>query len=267
MEIYLVVGKGGVGKTTLSAALALSMEPPLLAFSLDPLPNLCSAVGIECSFKPVKFDDRYFGEVNYEAARELWIKRFGGELKEALRDALGVEDEEIVKHVASSPGIAEQFTLYFVLETAKELGVNRVILDTPPLGPTLRMIMAEKEFYDHLLSASKVYGKIIKLLKLKGSKALEIIEEWRGIASSVLNEVLNAKYVLVSTPERFAREIALKGSEELKRLGLKHWRSYLNKAKRGICLEPPTYAIPELEEEPVGAKALRELLKKAERVC
>ena len=267
MEIYLVVGKGGVGKTTLSAALALSMEPPLLAFSLDPLPNLCSVIGTECSFEPVKVEDRHFGEVDYERAKELWIERFGGELKEALMDALGVEDEELVRHVASAPGIAEQFTLYFVLEKAKELGVERIILDTPPLGPTLRMIMAEKEFYEHLLSASKVYGKIIKLLKLKGSKALDIIEEWRSIASYVLEEILKAKYVLVSTPERFAREIALKGSRELKKLGLKHWRSYLNKANDGSCLERPTFAIPEMPKEPVGTEALKELLEKAVRVC
>ncbi len=267
MEIYLVVGKGGVGKTTISAALALDMEPPLLAFSLDPLPNLCSVIGTKCSFEPVEVEGRYFGEVNYEKAKELWIKRFGGELREALKDALGIDDYELVKHVASAPGIVEQFTLYFVLEMAEKLGVERVIFDTPPLGPTLRMIMAEKEFYEHLLSASRTYRKIMKLLKLRGSRALEIIEEWRNIASLVLERILNANYVLVSTPERFAREVALKGAEELKKLGLKHWRSYLNKAKRGTCLEPPTFLIPEMSEEPVGIKALRELMRRAKRVC
>ena len=265
----MVVGKGGVGKTTIAGALGLSMEPPLLTFSLDPLPNLCAAVGTRCSFEPTEFErGRYFGEVNYETAKELWVKRFGKDLEEAVKDALGIDDVKgLVEHVASAPGLAEQFTLLFVLEKAKTLGVSKVILDLPPLGPTIHMIKAEREFYEHLLSAAKVYKRISNLLRLRGSKALSIIDEWRKIAEYVLNEISNSKYVLVSTPERFPREIALKGAEELEKFGIKHWRSYLNKAREPGCLKRPTYVIPELPAEPIGASALMGMIRAARRAC
>jgi len=245
------------------------MDPPLLAFSLDPLPNLCAALGKVCSFEPVEVEEgRYFGEVDYAEAKRLWIRRFGEELKEALRDALGTKDVDgLVEHVASAPGLPEQFTLLFVLEKAEELGVSKLVLDLPPLGPTLHMIKAEKEFYDHLLSASRVYKRISSLLGLRGARALEVIEAWRGIARNVLNEISRAKYVLVSTPERFPKEIALKGAEELDEMGLRFWRSYLNKAEEGECLRSPTFVIPKMPWEPIGPEALRDLMARAKRVC
>ncbi len=271
MEIIFVVGKGGVGKTTLTAALSLKDPRRSLTYSLDPLPNLCEVIGIDCSNGIVEVGGKFFGEIDYDRVKEKWMERFGEEAKEALMDALGIDEEmaeELARHASSSPGVPEQFTLLFILEEAERRGVEVVYFDTPPLGPIIKMLKAEREFYEHLLNSTKVYRKLFGRLGIKGTRALTVIERWRDLAEFVLERISNAKYVLVSTPERFPRTIALKGAEELEELGMRHLSSYVNKADKEVeCLKPPTYAIPNLGKEPVGKEALLSMLERAKRVC
>ncbi|UXD22314.1 hypothetical protein IPA_03435 [Ignicoccus pacificus DSM 13166] len=270
MDKIFVVGKGGVGKTTVTAALALKEERRTFAMSLDPLPNLCEVIGIRCSFEPVEYKGKYFAEIDYDKVRKLWIERFGEDLKEILDDLgiRGKEAEEVMEHVSTAPGVPEQFAMLFALEKAQELGAEVLYFDTPPLGPVLHMLKTEKIFYDHMTSATKVYGKIIVKLGLRGSKILKVIEKWREIADYVLKEIKDSKYVLVSTPERFPLKIALRGAEELEEFGIRHSMSFLNKSTgERICLKSPTYAIPFFKKDVYDEKQLFKLIDSIIRIC
>ncbi len=265
MERLFVVGKGGVGKTTLATALALleSKSRKVLLYSLDPLPNVGMLLNENLGFKPkLVRDNLYAGEVDYEEAKEWWKRTLGKEVYEVINEIIDV-GEEIIDYIASAPGIVEQFILLYVIEEGERLGVDLTIFDTPPLGPTLNMLKAERDFYLHLSQSKKFYLKLAKLLPV--AKAFKTIERWRGLAEKVLNSVANSHYVLVSTPQRISLRVAELGSKELEKFGVKFKEAYINMGE-GPCIRPPTYSLPRLDREPIGDELLT-LLKSRRRIC
>jgi len=270
MKITFVVGKGGVGKTTISALLGL-LRKPALVFSLDPLPNLAELLDVPSSFEPVKAEEGLFvGEVDDESVKAWWVKRFGKEMVEVIRSILRLkkeEEEELIRHIASAPGVAEQFVLLYAIEKARSLGVKELILDTPPLGPTLHMLKAEKEFYDHLLSAYGLYTKILSKLGLFSKDVLKIIEEWSSLAQEILRAVAGSSYVLVTTKNKFSKVVAFKGAKGLEEFGSKREMIVLNMVEGAPeCLGAPTYWLPRVEE-PTSKEDLLRLASLLKRAC
>lgn len=270
MKITFVIGKGGVGKTTVSALLGLERKPALV-FSLDPLPNLAQLFGTVSSFEPLKVEEGlYVGEVDDVSVKEWWMKRFGDEMGEVISSILKLnetEKRELLRHIASAPGVAEQFVLLHAIEKAELLGVEELILDTPPLGPTLHMLRAEREFYDHLVSAYGLYAKIMSKLGLFDKRVLEIIKSWSELAKKILNAVSSSKYVLVTTKRKFDKVVGLKGAEEMESFGSSLEMVVLNMVEDGPeCVKEPTYWLPKVKE-PTGVEDLKTLATLLRRAC
>ncbi len=270
MKVTVVVGKGGVGKTTVSALLALQRKPSL-AFSLDPLPNLAELFDVNSSFEPVKVEEGlYVAETDDVEVKKWWMRRFGNEMAEVISSVLKLDEKEkkeLLNHIASAPGVAEQFVLLYAIEKAEELGVENLILDTPPLGPTLHMLRAEREFYEHLLSAYGLYAKIMSKLGLFKENVITIIKEWSELARKVLDTISASTHVVVTTKRKFDKVIALKGSKELERFGSKREMCVLNMVRdEPECICEPTYWLPEVRE-PTSKKDLLNLLSLLRRAC
>ncbi len=265
MERVFVVGKGGVGKTTIATALALkeSQRRKVLLYSLDPLPNINMLLNADLGFEAKEVSNNlYAGEVNYEEARKWWKNTLGREVYEVIRSIIDV-DEEIIDYIASAPGIVEQFILLHTIEEGERLGVELTIFDTPPLGPTLSMLRAERDFYLHLTQSKRFYVKLAKLLPI--GKVIEIVERWKKLAEKVLGAVESSYYVLVTTPQKFPLRVAQMGASELERFGVRFKEAYINMGD-GPCIRPPTYSIPKFDEEPQGERLL-ELIERRKRIC
>lgn len=152
-SLTIVGGKGGVGKTTVSCALAIltaSADAPVLLVSTDPAPSVGDALGI-----PVGDADLPVDEVPGLFARQMDAAEAFGRLRDsyatridAVFDALverGVDaahDRRILRDLLAlaPPGIDELYALASLGETLEGSRYSTIIVDPAPTGHLLRLL-------------------------------------------------------------------------------------------------------------------------------
>lgn len=165
-----VGGKGGVGKTSMSAALGVSLADrgmKTLIISTDPAHSLGDSLDVSLGGgSPVPVgatdDNMYAMEIDTDAAvaefKQL-VKAFAADgntgVGADLARNLGLEDFADMLDNAP-PGIDELVALTQVLELVRNGDFNRVIIDTAPTGHCLRLL-SFPDFLDTFL------GKLIRL--------------------------------------------------------------------------------------------------------
>ncbi|KAI0563928.1 Anion-transporting ATPase [Gracilaria domingensis] len=169
-QFVFVGGKGGVGKTSISAALGVKLAAEgfkTLVLSTDPAHSLADALQISLEGgAPVCIEDAngelYAMEIDTEGAIKDFQKLAGDFVAEGRRGAgvdiarkLGLEEFAGLLDNAP-PGIDELVALTQVMELVKFGDFDRVVVDTAPTGHTLRLL-GFPEFLDNFL------GKVIRL--------------------------------------------------------------------------------------------------------
>ncbi|ACB40223.1 chromosome partitioning ATPase [Pyrobaculum neutrophilum] len=232
-----VFGKGGVGKTTVSLALALSLKKAVV-ITTDPYPGLKELLpnppnGIELV------------EISYEHLKQEWKKEFGKEAYELFRGVADV-DEEFIEYLSSAPGLVEQYAVYRVMKERDRGHV--VIWDTQAAPGAMSLIKAELEFYNHLNKAIFYWGKLKKLLS-RDVNLEKIIKKWRDVAEFTLNSLKDTRTVIVANEDKLSLKVAESIANELKEFT--DFRGFiLNKLKstKPIQLSGEVLAkIPELD--------------------
>jgi arsenite-transporting ATPase len=200
-KLIMVGGKGGVGKTTCSAALAMHFAragQPTLLISSDPTPSLSDIFEMDIGErgKPIQGVTNLQGlEICAEIIRQRWKERFGPEIYEVI-SAFANLDYDFVDYIAGAPGIEEEYMLNYIMELVESDQYERVIWDTAPAGHTLRLLHLPQLFLNHLEAAAKFYinlygafAKIAGTARLKKSKRtlLQIIEGWKELSQKVLD--------------------------------------------------------------------------------
>jgi len=217
-RLIMVGGKGGVGKTTCSAALAFhfarSGEKTLL-ISSDPTPSLSDIFEAEIGSKEkrIKGVENLYGlEISSEVILQRWKERFGPEIYEIL-SAFSNLDYDFVDYIGGAPGIEEEYMLHTILELVESGKYGRVVWDTAPAGHTLRLLHLPQLFLNHLEAAARFYmnlygalEKVARTVRLKKSKRtiLQIIEGWKDLSQKVLDFIRDREktaYVMVTIAE------------------------------------------------------------------
>ncbi len=142
MRVLLFTGKGGVGKTTASAAtaaLAASRGSKVLVLSTDPAHSLADALGVPLTGSPTEVDTGLYAlQVDAQAAFErTWrdVQRYLlGLLERAGVDALQAEELTVL------PGADEVLALLEVTRQATTGPWDLVVVDCAPTGETLRLL-------------------------------------------------------------------------------------------------------------------------------
>ncbi|MDE2483647.1 MAG: ArsA family ATPase [candidate division NC10 bacterium] len=142
MRIILYTGKGGVGKTTVSAATALMAAERgyrTLVISTDPAHSLADAFDRPLGPEPTPITDHLWGqEINVlEEIRTHW-----GEVKDYLTVLFatrGVE-EVIAEEMAVFPGLEELCSLLQIRLRGEEGRFDCLIVDCAPTGETMRLL-------------------------------------------------------------------------------------------------------------------------------
>lgn len=184
-KTVFVGGKGGVGKTTVSSALAVHLaslfdNERILIVSTDPAHSLGDALDVDLRSshgKPVQMTDPLTGgrlyacEVDASAALAEFRQNIQVFDITRLSDALGVPADLLsnlgLQELSSilnnpPPGLDELVALSNVLDRKEKDKFDIIIVDTAPTGHTLRLL-ALPQFLDGLL------GKLIQLrMKLSG---------------------------------------------------------------------------------------------------
>jgi arsenite-transporting ATPase len=148
MRIILYLGKGGVGKTTISAASALrsaELGYRTLVVSTDIAHSLADSLDVALTGEPTRVaDNLYAQEINVlDEIRQHWGK-MQGYLENALRRQ-GVE-KAIAEEMAIIPGMEEIVSLLHINKQAAEGNFDRVIVDAAPTGETMRLLTLPESF-------------------------------------------------------------------------------------------------------------------------
>lgn len=144
-QILFFGGKGGVGKTTVSAATALAMADAgrkVLLVSTDPAHNLGHLFGRKIGSAPVKLAPGLDG---IELDPEETVEQHLQEVTAALRRMMPVHlASEIDKHMELSrdaPGMQEAAILERIAEVVEQASAyDLVVFDTAPSGHTARLM-------------------------------------------------------------------------------------------------------------------------------
>jgi len=144
MKILFFTGKGGVGKSTISAASAwqLSRKYRVLIVSLDPAHNLGDVFGVVLNHKKQRFTDSlYLKEVNLQKLCREYLQREISVLTNSYRYLQTINLDTYFSVLKYSPGIEEYALLTSIEETIRsEKDFDYIVFDTPPTGLTLRFL-------------------------------------------------------------------------------------------------------------------------------
>ncbi|ABN69260.1 Anion-transporting ATPase [Staphylothermus marinus F1] len=253
--IRFFIGKGGVGKTTISSLYALKMSMKGLKtyiVSLDPAHNLGDVLDVKLGDEPIKISENLWAiEVDYDAMINKHLK----ELSDRIKDIYGYlkifnldKYVDVLKH---SPGIEEQASLEKIIEIIRNYGekgkADVIVFDTPPTGlmlrimalPTISIIWIKKllELRIAILERRKALTKITgeKLeVTLAGRKVsvpveakedpiynelIRLLDEYSWI-NNILTDQSKTYVALIINPELLSVLEAYRAYEFLNKLGI-----------------------------------------------
>jgi anion-transporting ArsA/GET3 family ATPase len=171
-SVFICVGAGGVGKTTVSAALALGLAvkgKKVAVVSIDPAKRLAGALGLrELSGEPHRIEPRTLAEHGIVARGELWAmmldsKRTFDELIARLAPDERTREEilanRIYREISSAVAGSQDFTAVAKLFELYRSGEwDAIVLDTPPSRDALDFLDAPNRL-THFLE-----GRALKIL-------------------------------------------------------------------------------------------------------
>jgi anion-transporting ArsA/GET3 family ATPase len=145
-RVCVCVGAGGVGKTTVSAALALGLASrgkKVAVVSIDPARRLASALGLrELSNEPHRIEPETLEEQGIELRGELWAMMLDSKgtfdaliarLSPDKRKREEILSNRIYRELSSAVAGSQEFTAMAKLyELHREEKWDMVVLDTPP---------------------------------------------------------------------------------------------------------------------------------------
>ncbi len=143
-KLFIFLGKGGVGKTTSSAALAFWLAERgkrVFLFSVDPAHNIADLVGEEDLSEPKRiYKNLYAQEVDVESYLEDFLSQVSSKMKVLYKHLKVSGLEDIFDIMKLSPGMEESAILYAIYDRLVSVDADYVVVDTPPTGLTLRIL-------------------------------------------------------------------------------------------------------------------------------
>ena len=172
-RVLLIGGKGGVGKTTTSSALALlaaARGKKVLLVSTDPAHSLADAFDREIGDNITRLAPNVDGlELDPDREVEQHLAKVTAQLKRFTRPEMFSEIERQMRLTRQSPGAQEAAMLERIANVI-ELGLkdyDLVVFDTAPTGHTLRLLSlpeAMAAWTQGLLNANKRSEKLADVL-------------------------------------------------------------------------------------------------------
>jgi arsenite-transporting ATPase len=212
--VLLIGGKGGVGKTTCSAAIAAQLayrDHKTLLITSDLTPSLSDVFERTIGDSITSIDknlDAY--EISQEAIVSRWKSKFGPDFYDILArlievDALDAESRhQLLDYIGSAPSLREETMLDIIMEMAGSRAYDRVVWDTAPAGETLNLLGMPKNIRRHLRAGAKVYERLDRIGKqFTGKRSIaDIMDEWT-ILSEKISHFIHARsmFVIVANPE------------------------------------------------------------------
>ena len=230
MRIILYLGKGGVGKTTISAATAVRsamLGKRTIVVSTDLAHSLA-----DCLNKPLTSEPK-------ELATNLWaqevnaldeMRRGWGKLQESMSKMLrnrGI-DSVMAEELALIPGMDEIVSLINIYRNAREGNFDVVVIDAAPTGETVRLLSMPDTFQWYAGRIMNLQNGTLNLARplikafLPSAEILDAVKELSERVKT-LREVLGnpdiSSYRPVVNPERMVIKEAMRAETYLALFG------------------------------------------------
>jgi len=227
MRMILYLGKGGVGKTTISAATAVraaALGKRTLVVSTDLAHSLADCLDRTLTSEPLQVADHLWAqEINVlEEMRQQWSKvqnYVGSVLKKQGIDDVAAEEMAVI------PGMDELIGLMNIYRNARDGDFETVVIDAAPTGETMRLLSMPESFLWYVGRTSGLQKTALNmakpLLKAFVPSTVNVVESLRRLNDRVklLREVLVdpevSSYRLVVNPEKMVIKEALRAETYL----------------------------------------------------
>ena len=213
MRIILYSGKGGVGKTSLSAASAVRaarLGHRTLVISTDAAHSLADALNTRVRGVPTPVADRLDAleiDVNQELAShwgviQEWLTRFM---------AFQGVDEAVAEEMAILPGMEELFSLLKVRSFAEQKTYDTIIVDCAPTGETVRMLGVPEVLTFYFKRIFPIQRTVLRSVRPVAQRVTDMPLPSDGVLSAVkvLYDQLEGMGPLMKDPKRSSIRIVL----------------------------------------------------------
>lgn len=248
-------GKGGVGKTSISSAVALSLVEAgkkVLLVSTDAASNLDEMLGIELKNYPVpvpKVEGFFVLNIDPDNAAESYRKRV---IDQMSQDSSEEEKSKVQEQLsgACTTEIAA-FDEFATLLSDENNGYDHVVFDTAPTGHTLRLLSLPKAWTGFLEGNDRGASCLGPHSGLK-------MQETRFLAAlEALSDKSRTTVVLVTRPDKSAIAEVSRTSDELEILGLTNQRLIIN----GVFKATDPNDVVAVSIQNLGQRAIDEMPK------
>src|SRR6266404_6127456 len=232
MRIILYLGKGGVGKTTISAATAVrsaAQGKRTLVVSTDLAHSLADCFNTPLSSEPTELASNLWAqEVNVlDEMRHSWSK-VQAKLSELLRKR-GL-DSVMAEELALIPGMDEIVSLLNIYRNARDGDFEVVIIDAAPTGETIRLLSMPDTFqwYAGRIGGLNLKRSTLTLARpfikafIPSGEVLEMVQLMSERVKSLRDVLSNpdiSSYRPVVNPERMVIKEALRAETYLALFG------------------------------------------------
>ncbi|MEW5931862.1 MAG: ArsA family ATPase, partial [Gemmatimonadota bacterium] len=277
-----VGGKGGVGKTTVAAALAVALADAgerVLALSTDPAHSLGDALGVPLGPEPSPVPGvpgLEALEVDAGRERARFLERHRDTLLRLVERGTYLSSDEAAGFLELAvPGMDELAALLRLLDLADADPSLRVVVDTAPTGHTLRLLDLPRtaSAWIAALEAMEARNRDVALalagayLPDAAARDLAALRADVDRLAALLADPARTRFVLVATPEPVVLAETRRYLEALRERGIAVGAVVVNRAADGSAAADVdlgaagegvrVVGIPLLAEEPVGVGRLR----------
>ncbi|MDE3231530.1 MAG: ArsA family ATPase [Chloroflexota bacterium] len=255
MRLILYLGKGGVGKTTLSAATAAraaQLGKRTLVVSTDLAHSLADALDCQIGAEPRQVADNLWAqEINVlEEMRSGWSK-----VQDYITNTLKKQGASDVaaEEMALIPGMDEIVALLNIHRQAREGKFDVVVVDAAPTGETVRLLSMPETFLWYVNRASGwrniAFNAAKPLLRsfLPGVNVFEQLEKLNtqvAALKATLTDNTVSSYRLVVNPEKMVIKEALRAETYLTLYGYPIDSVVCNRILPGVVDAQPEAAAP-----------------------
>ena len=224
----LFTGKGGVGKTSIACATAVSLAESgkrILLVSTDPASNLDEVLETPLGIRPTpiaKMTGLHAMNVDPEEAARLYRERVVGPYRELLpKSAVDSIEEQLSGACTVEIAAFDEFAK-LLGDRIATVEYDHIIFDTAPTGHTLRLLQlpaAWTGFIESNMGGTSCLGPLAGLQAQK--------ELYSNALQALSNSIITTVF-LVSRPDHSALSEAERTRHELEALGVKNQRLILN---------------------------------------
>jgi len=292
-RILLFTGKGGVGKTTLSAATGAylsALGKRVIVISVDPAHSLSDVLETEVGAEPKEITSNFFAQ---EIDVYYSVERFWGKLQEYLKSLLRWQgiDNILAEELAILPGMEEVCCFLWINKHLEENFFEVIIVDSAPTGETLRLLSlpdAASWWVSKILPLQRKVmrfirpaAKMITDMPFPEEETYDALEELFRQVYHLYHNLQNPEISsirLVTNPEKMVLKETEKAYTYLHLFGFKVDAIFINKIPSSEIptyqiqqkyierilksFEPiPMFMVPHLNEEILGFEKLKNLGK------